>query len=222
MRLRPRDNRGRRPVSLEPASNRFNHIFTYKHRHMVPCSATMLITNVCQFGREQVREREGFPSDQVVLRSDCRAASWQGASPDRQACSRLQRSWVVNALLLYCVLQFAACHRERQPSPDVMDEVHQVVQRIVSSQDTLQGAPAIARRDTSVQAHWQVQSQSTAQMYFGRVRQELGPEYHVISQSDSDLVLGKTLPGDAYTLEFKSKPSGSGSNIEVRFFALPN
>ncbi len=222
MRLRPRDNRGRRPESLEPASNRFNHIFTYKHRHMVPCSATMLITNVCQFGREQIREQEGSPSDQAVLGSDCRAANWQGAPPDRRACNRFQRAWIVNPLLLCCVLQFAACHRGRQPSPDVMDEVHLVEQRIVSSQDTLQGPPAIAKRPGNVEVDWHVQSQSTPQVYLVRVTQELGPEYHVISQSDSDLVLGKTLPGDAYTLELKSKPSGSGSNIDVRFFAVPN
>lgn len=124
--------------------------------------------------------------------------------------------------MLCCALQFVACERERQPSPDAMDEVHLVEQRIVSSQDTLQAPAAIAKRPGNVEVDWQVQSQSTPQVYLHRVRQELGAQYRVISQNDSDLVLGKTLPGKAYTLEFKSKPSGSGSNIDVRFFAAPN
>ena len=189
---------------------------------MIPCSARMFITDVCHFRRAHTAEPESFPSEQAVLGEEGRAAIWWSASPDRRACSGFQRAWVVKVLLLCFALQFLACDRERQPSPDVMDEVHLVEQRIVSSQDTLQAPPAITKRPGNVEVHWHVQSQSTPQVYLVRVTQELGPEYHVISQSDSDLVLGKTLPGDAYTLELKSKPSGSGSNIEVRFFAVPN
>lgn len=125
----------------------------------------------------------------------------------------------MKVLLLCCALQFVAC--DRQPSPDVMDEVHLVEQRIVSSEDPLEAPPVTAKRPGNVEVHCHIQSQSTPQVYLGRVTQELGTEYHVISQSDSDLVLGQTLPGDVYTLELKSKPSGSGSKIDVRCFAAP-
>ena len=92
------------------------------------------------FEEHTLGEPESFPSEQAVLGDEGRPAIWQSAPPDRRACSGFQWAWVVKALLLCCVLQFVACDRERQPSPDVMDEVHLVEQRIVSSQDTLQGS----------------------------------------------------------------------------------
>ena len=69
----------------------------------------------------------------------------------------------------------------------------------------------------SVEADWQIRNSSTTKQYFGWVKQQLGADYRVVSQTESVLTMGKTLPGDSYTLEFKNS---SGSTIDVRFLAM--
>jgi hypothetical protein len=49
------------------------------------------------------------------------------------------------------------------------------------------------------------------------VKQQLGADYHVVSQTKSVLTMGKKLSGDAYTVEFSS--NYSRSNIDVHFLA---
>jgi hypothetical protein len=70
----------------------------------------------------------------------------------------------------------------------------------------------------SVQADWQIRNSSTAEQYFEWVKQRLGNDYRVISQTNSILTMGRTLTGDSYTLEFNS--TDSGSTIAVRYLAM--
>ena len=69
----------------------------------------------------------------------------------------------------------------------------------------------------SVEADWQVRISSTTREYFNWVKQQSGPDYQVLSQSESVLSLRKILPGDSYTVEFKT--NSSGSDIDVHFLA---
>ena len=69
----------------------------------------------------------------------------------------------------------------------------------------------------SVEADWQVRILSTTKEYFDWVKQQSGPDYQVFSQTELVLSLRKALPGDSYTVEFRS--NSSGSNIDVHFLA---
>jgi hypothetical protein len=70
----------------------------------------------------------------------------------------------------------------------------------------------------SVEAAWQIQNTSTTKQYFDWVKERSEHDYRIISQTESDLIMGKTIPGDSYTLEFRS--SASGSKIDVHFLAM--
>ena len=72
----------------------------------------------------------------------------------------------------------------------------------------------------SVQADWQIRNSSTTKEYFDWVKQQLGADYQVVSQTESVLAMRKKLSGDTYTLEFKSNPSGS--TIDVHLSAMPD
>ena len=72
----------------------------------------------------------------------------------------------------------------------------------------------------SVEADWQIEDSSTTKEYFDWVKQHLGADYQVVSETQSVLAMKKKLAGDTYTLEFKSSPSGS--TIDAHFLAMPD
>ncbi len=118
--------------------------------------------------------------------------------------------------LVCCLLQFVACDGEQQPSPEVTDEVHRIEQQTVPPGGRLVQNLVTTLGTTALHADWQVEISSTDQQYFDWLKQGLGDGYHVVSQNQSVLTMGKTLPGDSYTLEFKNN---LGSMISVHFVA---
>jgi hypothetical protein len=176
----------------------------------------MFVMHLCDFEREQTPgpERSAERVTEVV---GTHTAIWASAPQNRWAYSEIQRRCALIALLLCCALPFVGCVREQQPSPEIVAEIKTLEQRTIAPNSGLQRAASIRKQHAmSVEADWQVRVSSTTREYFGWVKQQLGADYHVVSQTESVLTMGKTLPGDSYTLEFTN---GSGSTIDVRFLA---
>lgn len=172
--------------------------------------------NSCNFGREHTRaaERSG---EQVMERGGKRSVTWWSVPRVRRTCSRLQRRRALKVLLLCCALQLVGCVRGQHPSADIVAEINTLELRTIAPDCSLQIAARIRKHPASVQADWQISNSSTAKQYFDWVKQQLGGDYQLVSQTESVLTMGKTLPGDSYTLEFKS--TSLGSAIDVRFLA---
>jgi hypothetical protein len=180
----------------------------------------MYITEVCDFGRQQSREPEGLPSEQVVVVGGRQAAIRQSAARHRVAYNNSRRHRVLKVLLLFCALQLVGCAREQQPSPEIVAEINTLQQQTVALSSSLLSPARISKHKMSVQADWQVKDLSTTKEYFDWVKQQLGADFRVVSQTESALIMQKTLPGDLYTLELRSNPPGS--NIDVHFLAMPD
>jgi hypothetical protein len=153
----------------------------------------------------------------VVAVGEIGVAMWQGALWHCRARFEFHRHRVLKVLLLCCALQLVGCIREQQPSPEIISEIQRLEQRTISPDSSLQKAASIRKQTMSVKADWQVRISSTTKEYFNWVKQQSGPDYQVLSQTESALSMRKTLPGDSYTVEFRS--NSSGSNIDVHFFA---
>ncbi len=121
--------------------------------------------------------------------------------------------------LVCCLLQFVACDRGRQPYPEVMDELHRIEQQTVPPGGRLLRTPVTTLGASAVHADWQIEISSTNPEYFRWVRRQMETEYHLISQTSSELVLGRTDPGDAYVLELTSGSSSPESVIQAHFTA---
>jgi len=124
---------------------------------------------------------------------------------------------VLKVLLFCCALQLVGCAPEQRASPEVVAEINALDQRTIGPDTNLQSEVRITNRSASVQADWQIRNSGTTEQYFEWVKQQLSADYHVVSQTDSVLTMGKKLSGDAYTVEFRS--NSSRSNIDVHFLA---
>ena len=156
-------------------------------------------------------------AEQVVVVNETDIAMCQYAS-------RRCRDWigyhghrVLIVLLLCCALQLVDCAPEQRASPEVVAEINTLEQRTVGPDTNPQSEVRITNHPASVQADWQIRNSGTTEQYFGWVKQQLGADYHVVSQTKSVLTMGKKLSGDAYTVEFRS--NSSRSNIDVHFLA---
>lgn len=121
--------------------------------------------------------------------------------------------------LVCCLVQFLACDRKQQPSPEVLDELHRIEQHTVPPGGRLLQTPVTTVGATALRADWQIEISSTNPEYFRWVRRQMEAEYHLISQTGAELVLGRTGPGDVYVLELASGPSGPEPIIRVHFTA---
>lgn len=178
----------------------------------------MSITDVCDSGREHGREPEGLPAEHAVVVGQRRAPIWQRAPRYFRDCSEPPPRCALKVLLLCCALQFAGCAREQQPSPEIVAEVSTLQQQTLAPSSSPQGPVTISTHPMSVRAEWQIRNSSTAEEYFDWVKQRLGNDYRVISQTDSMLTMGRTTNGDSYTLELHT--ADSGSTIAVRYLAM--
>ena len=124
---------------------------------------------------------------------------------------------VLKVLLFCCALQLVGCAPEQRASPEVVAEINALDQRTIGPDTNLQSEVRITNRSASVQADWQIRNSGTTEQYFEWVKQQLSADYHVVSQTDSVLTMGKKLSGDAYTVAFRS--NSSRSNIDVHFLA---
>ena len=176
----------------------------------------MFVTHLCDFEREQTPGSERS-AERVTDVVGTHTAIWANAPRNRWACSEIQRRCALIALLFCCALPIVGCVREQQPSPEIVAEIKALEQRTIAPNSSLQRAASIRKQHAmSVEADWQVRISSTTKEYFDWVNQQLGADYRVVSQTESVLTMGTTLPGDSNTLELKNS---SGSTIDVRFLA---
>lgn len=172
----------------------------------------MLVTNLCDFARGQVLGVRCV----LEFRDTC-ATAWKSGLRDREGRIGVLRFYVARVLLFCCVVQLAACSSKREPSPEIVNEINALEQRTVSPDGSLQMRASITQRRMSIEAEWQIHITSTPKDYFDWIKHELGTDFQVVSQTGSVLIMGETLPGDSYTLDFKSS---LGSTIDVHFVAM--
>jgi hypothetical protein len=155
--------------------------------------------------------------EQVVVVGEIDIRMSQDEPRRRRARIEYHGRRVLKVLLLCCALQLVGCAPEQRASSEVVAEINALDQRTIGPDSNLQSEVRITNRPASVQADCQIRNSGATEQYFEWVKQQLGADYHVVSQTKSVLTMGKRLSGDAYTVEFRS--NSSRSNIDVHFFA---
>ena len=59
-------------------------------------------------------------------------------------------------------------------------------------------------------------------MYFQWLKNQLGPEYHVTSETTSAMTLVKQIEGDSYTIAIQGSGDRTGTVVEAQFVAAPD
>lgn len=129
----------------------------------------------------------------------------------------------VLSLCLLGSVFLVACTRRQQfwVSPTVR-EIEEVRSRTVPSDGSLLRASAPVRGTSSIRANWEIQTRSDNQVYFHWLKNQLGPEYHVTSETTSAMTLVKQIEGDSYTLVIRSSGAPAGVVVEAQFVAAPD
>lgn len=129
---------------------------------------------------------------------------------------------VLFAYLLGCLF-LLGCTRGQQfwvsPTVREMDEVRS---RTVPSNGALLRASEPVRNDSSVRATWEIQTRSESQAYFQWLKNRLGPQYHVTSETASAITFVKAIEGDSYTVAIRSSGTAGGRVVEAQFVAAPD
>ena len=75
---------------------------------------------------------------------------------------------------------------------------------------------------SSIRASWEIQTRSDNQAYFQWLKNQLGPEYHVTSETTSAMTLVKQIEGDSYTIAIQGSGAPTGTVVEAQFVAAPD
>ena len=134
-----------------------------------------------------------------------------------ESCHGILRIYFFRIVVFCCVLQLVGCTSKPEPSPDLVNEIHTLEQRTVSPDGSLQDRGSIVREPMAIEANWKIRISSSPGHYFDWVKRQMGYEFHVVSQTESTLTMGKILPSDSYTLEFEDSRD---STIDVKFLAM--
>ncbi len=78
------------------------------------------------------------------------------------------------------------------------------------------------RNDFSIRATWEIQTKSDNQAYFQWLKNQLGPEYHVMSETASVVTFVKEIEGDSYTAAIRSSGAPAGIVVQAQFVAAPD
>jgi len=115
------------------------------------------------------------------------------------------------------------CTRRQQfwVSPTVR-EIEEVKGRTVPSNGSLLREAGPIRDTSSIRASWEIQTRSDNQMYFQWLKNQLGPEYHVTSETTSTMTLVKRIEGDSYTITIQGSGAPTGTVVEAQFVAAPD
>lgn len=134
----------------------------------------------------------------------------------------LSARWVLFVSVVGTVF-FLGCQENRRSVPSSMvHEIEQVRRRTVPSGGSLLRVSEPVRSDSSVRASWEIQAASDNRAYFRSLKNQLGPEYHVTSETSSGITFVKQREGDAYTVGIRSKGAVSDSVFEAAFVAQPD
>ena len=127
------------------------------------------------------------------------------------------------SLCLLATVFLVACTRRQQfwASPTVR-EIEEVKSRTVPRNGSLLRESAPVRDTSSIRANWEIQTGSDNQAYFQWLKNQLGPEYHVTSETTSAMTLVKQIEGDSYTIAVKGSGGRTGTVVEAEFVAAPD
>lgn len=128
---------------------------------------------------------------------------------------------LLGVLFACCTLQFVACNRGKSDG-NVDTAIQQLVDQTVAADGTLIREAKISRTASRVESDWQITTKLSQQEYFNSLRKTLGSGYEVVQQTDSELVLRRLLPGDAYEVRLSSAVSAQQLVISVHFVARPD
>jgi hypothetical protein len=114
------------------------------------------------------------------------------------------------------------CNRDKS-GRDVDADIRRLVNQTVAADGTLIREARISRTPSGVEAGWEIASQLSEQDYLTALKKNLGSEYQVGKQTQSELVLGRLLPGDAYELHIAGfDESGKQRVLSFHFIARPD
>jgi hypothetical protein len=95
-------------------------------------------------------------------------------------------------------------------------EVENARRRTLPSDGRLDGITEPAKNEFGIRATWKVWTRLDSQAYVHWLKNQF-PEYRVVSETDSKLILAKQVEADSYNLEVNVKTSSSGTAAEVTF-----
>ena len=127
------------------------------------------------------------------------------------------------SLCLLATVFLLACTRRQQfwVSPTVR-EIEEVKSRTVPSNGSLLRESGPVRDTSSIRASWEIQTRTDNRVYFQWLKNQLGPEYHVTSETNSAMTLVKPMEGDSYTIAIHGGEAPSGTVVEAQFVAAPD
>lgn len=121
----------------------------------------------------------------------------------------------VSLLLAGCVF-LVACKHSLPFRSAIVREVEDARRRTVPSDGRLVGTTEPAKNEYGIRATWEVWTRLDSQAYVHWLKKQF-PEYRVVSETASKLILAKQAEGDSYGLEVNVKTSSSGTAAEVNF-----
>ena len=133
------------------------------------------------------------------------------------------KHWRAVSLCLLASVFLVACTRRQEfwTSPAVR-EIEEVKSRTVPSNGSLLRESGPVRDTSGIRASWEIQTGSDNQVYFQWLKNQLGREYHVTSETASAMTLVKQVEGDSYTIAIRGSGTATGTVIEAQFVAAPD
>ena len=103
-----------------------------------------------------------------------------------------------------------------------MREIEEVKRRTVPSDGSLVRESRPIQDTSSIRANWEIQTRSDNRVYFQWLKNQLGPEYHVTSETASAMTLVKPMEGDSYTITIQGSGAQGGTAVHSQFVAAPD
>lgn len=101
-------------------------------------------------------------------------------------------------------------------------EIEEVKNRTVPSDGLLLHESGPVRESSSIRARWEIQTRSDNRVYFQWLKNQLGADYHVTSETNSAMSLVKQMEGDSYTIAIQGSGAPGGTVVEAKFVAGPD
>ena len=127
----------------------------------------------------------------------------------------MNHSRAVSLSLAGCVFLVACTHILPFRSA-IVREVEDARRRTVPSDGRLVGITEPAKNEYGIRTTWEVGTRLDSQAYVHWLKNQF-PEYRVVSETASKLILAKQVEADSFSLEVNVKTSSSGTIAEVNF-----
>lgn len=122
------------------------------------------------------------------------------------------------SLCLLAAVCLVACTDRRES----VREIEEVKHRTVPNDGSLLRETGPVRDTSSIRASWEIQTRSENRVYFQWLKNQLGPEYHVTSETIAAMTLVKQIEGDSYTITIQGSATPTGTVLEAQFVAAPD